>query len=150
VRTPRDAAAAADRLSILSETLLVEQMITDGVAEVLVGVTVDAQFGQVFVLGAGGVLTEMLKDTVTLLPPITSAAIEEALQRLTIGRLLSGYRGKPAGDKAALVDTVMACVRFAQAETERLIELDLNPVIVRPAGLGAVAVDALIRVVEEH
>jgi len=149
VRSTAEAAAAAQRLSAISATLLVEEMVSDGVAEVLVGVTVDPQFGQLLVLGAGGVLTELLRDSVSLLPPFTAASVEAALGRLKVGKLLAGYRGRPPADVAALVQTVLACARYAAANLERLVELDLNPVIVRPAGLGAVAVDALIRL-EEH
>jgi acyl-CoA synthetase (NDP forming) len=139
------AAAAAKRLSSLSGTVLVEEMIADGVAEILVGVTVDPQFGQLLVLGAGGVLTELLRDSVTLLPPFTAGAIAAALGRLRVAPLLHGYRGRPAADFEALVQTALACTRYAAANLEHLVELDLNPVIVRPRGLGAVAVDALIR-----
>ncbi|HUE48552.1 MAG TPA: acetate--CoA ligase family protein [Steroidobacteraceae bacterium] len=149
VRSAAEAGAAAQRLSALSATLLVEEMVSDGVAEVLVGVSVDPQFGQLLVLGAGGVLTELLRDSVSLLPPFTAAAIEAALGRLKLARLLAGYRGRPPADVAALVQTALACTRYAAANLERLVELDLNPVIVRPQGSGAVAVDALIRL-EEH
>src|SRR4029077_1403944 len=76
VRSAADAAAAAQRLSGLSATLLIEQMVTDGVAEILVGITVDPQFGQLLVLGAGGVLTEVLRDSVSLLPPFSAPCIE--------------------------------------------------------------------------
>jgi hypothetical protein len=110
--------------------------------------TVDPQFGQVLLLGAGGVLTELLRDTVTLLPPFAPADIEAALGRLKVSKLLAGFRGKPAGDTAALICTVLACTRYAEANLNSLLELDINPVIVRPAGLGAVAVDALIRLDE--
>jgi len=125
-------------------------MVTDGVAEILVGVTVDPQFGQLLVLGAGGVLTELLRDSITLLPPFDAPAIERALRRLRTARLLDGFRGRPAGDLPALIETVLACSRYAQANLASLTELDINPVIVRPAGLGAVAVDALIRLAEDH
>jgi acyl-CoA synthetase (NDP forming) len=145
VRTAAEAAAAAQRLAILSDSILVEEMVRDGVAEVLIGVSIDAQFGQVLVLGAGGVLTELLQDSASLLPPFTPAAIEAALMRLSIGRLLGGFRGRPRGDVAALVATAMACAHYAEANVDRLVELDINPVIVRPEGRGAVAVDALIR-----
>jgi acyl-CoA synthetase (NDP forming) len=145
IRTAAEAEEVAERLSKLSDSLLVEEMVADGVAEVLVGMTVDPQFGQVLLLGAGGVLTELLRDTVTLLPPFTSEAIEAALRRLKVSKLLAGYRGKPAGDIPALVSTVLACTRYAEANLNALIELDINPVIVRPARRGAVAVDALIR-----
>jgi acyl-CoA synthetase (NDP forming) len=149
LRTSADAAAAAERLSRLSGTLLIEEMVTDAVAEVLVGITVDPQFGALLVLGAGGILAELLRDTTTLLPPFTSAAVQAGLGRLGVGRLLGGYRGRPPGDVPALVRAVLACARYAEENVDRLLELDLNPVIVRPAGLGAVAVDALIRLAEE-
>jgi acetyl-CoA synthetase len=148
IRIPAEAKAAADRLAQLSDTLLVEEMISDGVAEILIGMTVDPQFGQVLVLGAGGVLTELLRDTVSLLPPFTATAIESALKRLKVGKLLAGYRGRPPADIAALVETALACTRYAEANVDRLQEIDINPVIVRPAGRGAVAVDALIRIAE--
>jgi acetate---CoA ligase (ADP-forming) len=149
VRTAADAAAAAEQLSRLSGSLLVEEMVTDGVAEILVGITADPQFGQLLVLGAGGVLAELLKDTAMLLPPFTSEAIQAALGRLGVARLLGGYRGRAPADLPALVRTVLACARYAEENVDRLLEIDLNPVIVRPAGLGAVAVDALVRLVEE-
>jgi len=147
VRTATEAAAAAQRLSALSSTLLVEEMIADGVAEVLVGMRVDPQFGLLLVLGAGGVLTELLRDSVTLLPPFTAPGITAALGRLQVAPLLAGFRGRPAADVPALVETALGCTRYARENLERLAELDLNPVIVRPSGLGAVAVDALIRLV---
>jgi len=147
VRSATEAAAAAQRLSALSSTLLVEEMVADGVAEVLVGMRVDPQFGLLLVLGAGGVLTELLRDSVTLLPPFTATGITGALGRLRVAPLLAGFRGRPAADVPALVETALGCTRYARENLERLAELDLNPVIVRPSGLGAVAVDALIRLV---
>ena len=150
VRTPAEASAAATRLATLSTTLLVEQMITDAVAEVLVGISVDPQFGQVLVLGSGGVLTELWQDSVSLLPPFTAQGIEAALAGLKVARQLAGFRGRPAGDRAALVACVLAIARYAAANLERLAELDVNPVIVRPEGRGVVAVDALIRLTEEN
>jgi acetyl-CoA synthetase len=150
VRSRAEAAAAATRLGALCAQVLVEEMITDGVAEVLVGVTVDPQFGQVLVLGAGGVMTELLHDAVSLLPPFTAAGVAAALAPLKVAALLGGFRGRPAGDIDALVTTVLAVTEYARSRLDTLVELDVNPVIVRPAGRGAVAVDALIRLVEEH
>ena len=124
---------------------IIEEMIADGVVEILIGMTCDPQFGQVLVLGAGGVLTELLRDTVSLLPPFTAPTIEVAVKKLSVGKLLAGYRGRPPADVAALVETALACTRYAAANVDTLLELDINPVIVRPAGRGAVAVDALIR-----
>jgi succinyl-CoA synthetase beta subunit len=149
IRTPAEATAAARALAALSDTLLVEQMIADGVAEILVGVLVDPQFGLTLVLGAGGTLTEILRDSTSLLPPFTSASVAAALQRLNVNRLLAGYRGKSAGDLPALIDAILSVTRYAEAQLARLVELDVNPIIVRPAGAGVVAVDALIRLSKE-
>jgi acetyl-CoA synthetase len=149
VRTTGEAAAAVARLVSLSQTLLVEEMISDGVAEVLAGVIVDAQFGQVLVVGAGGILTELLADTVTLLPPWTPAAIDAALDRLSVAKLLAGFRGKPAGDRSALVAAIAALGAYAAAHLQDLVEIDVNPIIVRPQGRGAVAVDSLVRLQQE-
>jgi acetate---CoA ligase (ADP-forming) len=148
VRTAAEAAQAAERLEPLSDALLIEEMVSDGVAEVLVGITVDPQFGQLLVLGAGGVLTELLRDSATLLPPFDAASVEAALKRLRVAKLLAGFRGRPAGDVPALVEIALAAARYAQANLDTLAELDINPVIVRPNGSGAVAVDALIRLTE--
>src|ERR1700676_54183 len=147
VRSEAEARNAAERLAKLSDTVLVEEMVSDGVAEVLIGVIVDPQFGQVLVLGAGGVFTEILSDSVSLLPPWTHASIEAALRRLSIAQLLDGYRGKPAADVGALIGAILGVARYATENLSALVEIDVNPVIVRPAGLGAVAVDTMIRLI---
>jgi acetyl-CoA synthetase len=145
LRNAAEADAAAKRLAALSPMLLVEEMCSDGVAEILIGVIVDAQFGQVLVLGAGGVFTELMADSVSLLPPWTRESVAAALQRLAMARLFAGYRGKAAADVEALIDAVLSVARYASANLEQLIELDVNPVIVRPVGRGVMAVDAMIR-----
>jgi acyl-CoA synthetase (NDP forming) len=146
IRSAAEAAAAAERLAKLSPNLLVEEMLIDGVAEILVGIIVDAQFGQVLVLGSGGVFTEIIADSVSLLPPWTRDAIATGLRRLTIAKLLGGYRGKPAADVDALIEAILSVARYATANVSRLVELDVNPIIVRPAGRGAVAVDVMLRI----
>jgi acetyl-CoA synthetase len=149
VRDAAQAAAAGNRLATLSDEVLVEQMIDDGIAEILVGVTVDEQFGQVLLLGSGGVQAELWQDTVTLLPPWSREAVVAALRRLKVFALLDGYRGQPAGDVEALIDAIVAIGHYAIAHRETLVELDVNPIIVRPSGKGAIAVDVLIRTAEE-
>jgi acetate---CoA ligase (ADP-forming) len=145
IRTVAEATQSAERLSKLSPMLLVEEMVTDGVAEILIGVIVDPQFGQVLVIGAGGVFTEIMEDSVSLLPPWTRDSIAAGLKSLAIARLFSGYRGKPPVDLDALIGAVLSVARYAAANVSRLVEIDVNPVIVRPRGLGAVAVDTMIR-----
>jgi acetate---CoA ligase (ADP-forming) len=82
---------------------------------------------------------------VTLLPPFTPQAIAAGLRTLKVAKLLDGFRGKPAGDTPALISAVLGVARYAAANLPVLREIDVNPVIVRPAGRGAAAVDALIR-----
>ncbi|MGC6485025.1 MAG: acetate--CoA ligase family protein, partial [Candidatus Puniceispirillales bacterium] len=125
--------------------VLVEEMITDAVAEVIVGIARDPQFGLHLVIGAGGVMTEMLKDTATLMLPASRQVIRSTLDGLKVSALLEGFRGQPAGDREALVDLVMAVQDFAISHAGSLAELDINPVLVRPQGRGVVAVDALLR-----
>jgi acetate---CoA ligase (ADP-forming) len=150
LRSEQEARAAAARLAKLSDQVLVESMISDGVAEVLVGLLVDAQFGLTLVLASGGVLTELVRDSVTLLPPYTRSALAAALRQLAVFRLLSGYRGRPAGDVPALIEAILGITNYATAKLDVLSELDVNPIIVRAAGAGVVAVDALISLSKEQ
>jgi acyl-CoA synthetase (NDP forming) len=141
-----DAVAA---MAHLSDRFLVEQMATEVVAEFIVGVTRDPQFGLALTLGAGGVLVELLQDAVTLLLPASRADVRLALESLRSWPLVCGYRGRPPGDVEALIDAVMAVASYAQANAAQLRELDVNPVLVLPRGHGAVAVDAMIRLTQE-
>jgi hypothetical protein len=76
--------------------------------------------------------------------PVDRSAVEQAIQGLHVAKLLRGYRGKPAGDIDAAVDAVMAVAAFAEAHRDKLVELDVNPLLVMPKGQGAIAVDALV------
>ncbi|HEX6015223.1 MAG TPA: acetate--CoA ligase family protein, partial [Geminicoccaceae bacterium] len=120
-----------------------------GVAELIVGVSRDPQLGLCLVVGAGGVLVELLDDRALLLLPTTEEAVRAAVLGLRATPLLQGFRGRPAGDIEAAVTAALAVARFAQAHADRLAELDVNPLIVRPAGKGAVAADVLVRLVPE-
>lgn len=144
----RDAAAleaALARMAHLSDRFLIETMAQDVVLELIVGVQRDAQFGLTLTLGAGGVLVDLLQDAATLLFPVAQADVLAALQSLKVWPLLTGFRGRPAGDVDALVDAVLAVAAYAQAHAGQLVELDVNPVLVLPQGRGVLAVDALIR-----
>ena len=126
------------------ETLLVEEMISDAVAEVIVGITRDPILGLKLTIGAGGTLAELLEDVSTLILPTSRREIERAIKRLRIFRLIAGWRGMPEGDFDALVGLVEKVCSFAESCAETIVELDLNPVLVRPKSCGAVAVDALL------
>ena len=76
-------------------------MIDDAVAEIIVGVARDPQFGLHLVIGAGGVMTEMLKDTATLMIPAAAEQVRASLAGLKVAALLDGFRGAPPGDTDA-------------------------------------------------
>jgi acyl-CoA synthetase (NDP forming) len=137
--------AAAARMAGLGEALLVEPMVTDGVVELIVGIVRDPQVGLCLVLGSGGVLVELLADRALLLLSTTAAEVRTALLGLKSAPLLDGFRGRPPGDVDAVVEAALAVAAFAAAHADRLVELDINPLIVRPAGKGVVAADVLIR-----
>jgi len=120
---------------------LAEEMATDGVAELLVGLREDPCYGVSLTLGSGGTSAELLADTVTLILPVTSAAVRAGLRRLRLWPLLDGYRGRPRADVDAAVDVIMALQ--AAFVRERIVEIEINPLILRPR--GAVAVDAVLR-----
>jgi acetyl-CoA synthetase len=145
VQNAQGVRAAVHRMAALSDRFLVEQMASQVVAEIIVGVQRDDQFGLSLTLGAGGILVELLQDAQTLLFPVARADVQIALQSLKAWPLLSGFRGRPPGDVPALVDAVLAIAAYAQAHADRLVELDVNPVLVLPAERGVLAVDALIR-----
>jgi acetyl-CoA synthetase len=149
VRDAQGVREAVARMAHLSDQFLVEQMAGQVVAEIIVGVQRDAQFGLSLTLGAGGILVELLQDASTLLFPLERAQVEAALASLKVWPLLAGFRGRAAGDVPALVDAVMAIAAYAQAHANTLHELDVNPVLVLPAGQGVLAVDALIRLTGE-
>ena len=125
------------------DSFLMEQMITGAVCEILIGVVADPAHGFVLTLAAGGVMTEILKDSTTLVLPVTSQDVTEAFQRLKIAPILNGYRGQPAADMAALVDAVMSVQSYVQQNMNDVLEVEINPIIATPT--TAIAVDALIR-----
>ena len=134
------------RLFGLSDTLLVEQMVTDSVAELLIGVSYDPVFGHYLILGFGGILVELIKDREILLFPVDRAAIIAALERLKTWPLLNGFRNRALADVEAVVDTVMAVAELIESRRDEIVELEINPLMVRPQHHGAVVADALIRV----
>jgi acyl-CoA synthetase (NDP forming) len=139
------ARAAAGALLALGGEVLVERMIDDAVAELIVGIDRDPLFGPYLVVGSGGVLVELVADRRILLMPADAEEIARAIGALKAAKLIAGFRGRPAGDLAAAVDAVLAVQRFALDHADRLLELDVNPLMVRPLGRGAVAADALVR-----
>lgn len=138
---PEDVEQAARDMG--AEAFLVEEMVTDGVVELLLGVVRDPAHGFVLTLAAGGVTTELLEDSTSLLLPVDAKEIEQALNRLRCAPLLAGYRGRPAADVGTVVQAVQAVQQFVVANAASLDEVEINPLICTPT--RAVAADALIR-----
>jgi acyl-CoA synthetase (NDP forming) len=136
---------AATEMTGLSDRLLVEQMVDGAVLELIVGVRSDAQFGLALTVGAGGALVELIQDTITILLPATADDIRAALRRLRVWPVLAGFRGRTV-DLAPVVDAIANVAAIAYDHAERLVEFEVNPLLVLPD--GAVAVDALIRLAE--
>ncbi len=139
--------ASADLFKI-SNRLYCESMVQSSVAELIVGITRDPQFGLVLTIGSGGILVEILRDAQTLIMPVTRNDIASALNNLKSAPLFSGYRGKPTADINAAIEAILAIQHYAFAEADRLVELDVNPLLLCADGKGAYAADALI-VLEE-
>ena len=121
---------------------LVERMGKKGV-ELIIGGRNDPEWGAVILAGFGGVQAEILKDVRLLAPDLSKDEIAQELNQLKSAELLHGFRGSPALDIAAVAGIIEKVGALLRAEP-RIREIDLNPVIVYPAGLGAIALDALM------
>jgi acyl-CoA synthetase (NDP forming) len=120
----------------------VQQMIAGG-QEVIIGIKRDPTFGPLVMFGLGGVYVEALADVSFRLAPLTAADAWEMLGEVRSARLLTGLRGAPAADRAALVDAIV-CVGQLAADHPEIVELDINPLLVLPEGRGVIALDARI------
>ncbi|MGH8433363.1 MAG: acetate--CoA ligase family protein, partial [Pseudomonas sp.] len=125
------------------ERVLLERMAAPPLAELIVGIKRENGFGLALVIGAGGILVELLKDSRSLLLPTTEGAIREALLSLRSAPLLQGFRGRATVDMEALVRAIRAVADYTCENAGQLLELDVNPLLVNAQ--GAIAVDALIR-----
>jgi hypothetical protein len=124
--------------------VLVQAMAEPGI-EVIVGARRDAQFGPLVLVGLGGILAEALDDVAIRLAPVDRDEAAAMIAELRGAAILEGVRGRPAVDRVAVVDVVVA-LGAAMIAHDEWSEVDLNPVVAGP--IGAVAVDALV-VVED-
>ena len=118
---------------------LAQEMV--GGTEMLVGARDDALYGPMIILGAGGVMVELMRDVAIRLLPITTDDARSMLGELKSAALLDGFRGAPVADKDALISAVVALGDFYLNHRHVLADLEINPLMVRPAGEGVCAVD---------
>jgi acyl-CoA synthetase (NDP forming) len=137
---PALAAAYTDLATRLGLRALVCQTVPAG-TELALGITTDPELGPLIVVGAGGVLVELLADRAVALPPVTAAQAADLVGELRVARLLAGVRGARPADLGAVTQAICGLSELAIELGDQLEALDINPLICSPA--GAVAVDAL-------
>jgi acyl-CoA synthetase (NDP forming) len=112
------------------DNFLMESMVEDVIAELMVGISTDPQFGQMLVIAGGGILVELMRDSTTLLLPTSDGQIDNAIRNLKCFKLLNGFRGKPKVDIRLIVDTIRSVITLAETHCDSLVEMDINPLLV--------------------
>ncbi len=151
-----DAAAVADAFRKISAAVrashpaadirgvLVQRMAPKGV-EMIAGAVADAAFGPQVSIGLGGVLVEILRDVAMAPAPFSAGDAARLVDGLRGAPLLAGWRGAPAADGAAFAELAARLSRLASDLSDRVLEIELNPILVHPRGQGVSVVDALVR-----
>jgi acyl-CoA synthetase (NDP forming) len=133
-------AAYQDMSARLGPRVLVCEAIAPG-TELALGITHDPDLGPLIVVGAGGILVELLADRAVALPPVSRDRARQMIGRLRVAALLAGVRGQPPADLDAVAGAIAGLSAIACELGSELEALDINPLICGPA--GAVAVDIL-------
>ena len=153
IASPKELDAAWERLhanlaahhpGVEIDGILVQSMAPADSVEALVGVLRDEAFGPAVVMGLGGIFVELLKDTALELAPLEADEAARMISGLKGAALLRGFRGRSPADEDALVDLVVKIGRLAYVLQNEISALDLNPVMVLPAGQGVRIVDIVI------
>ena len=128
---------------ISKKHVIVEKMIGDAVVELLVGIVHDPAHGMLLTVGAGGVLTEILSDTSSILLPSSKNEVFECFNQLKISKIAKGYRGALGVDINQIIDAIMKIQDFVLDNRDKLFEIEINPLIVTTSEV--IVADALIR-----
>lgn len=126
------------------EGVLIQQMIQP-VLEVACGIVRDPQFGPLVMVGRGGTEVELIGDLAFELAPLTELQISLMLERTTLGKLLTGYRGQIGADQTALVDIIQRLAQIV-CDWPQIVELEVNPIAVMSDGNGCFAIDSRVRI----
>jgi acetate---CoA ligase (ADP-forming) len=124
---------------------LVQEMVSG--VEIIVGAQSDPLYGPLLLIGAGGIMVELVRDAALRLLPVSAAEVTAMIDGLKASRLIAGYRGKPPADRKALEAAALALARFYLDHRARIAEIEINPLIVRTS--GALAVDVRVAWHEE-
>ena len=128
---------------ISKKHVIVEKMIGDAVVELLVGIVHDPAHGMLLTVGAGGVLTEILSDTSSILLPSSKSEVLDCFNQLKISKIAKGYRGALGVDINQIIDAIMKIQDFVLDNKDKLFEIEINPLIVTTSEV--IVADALIR-----
>jgi acetyltransferase len=119
---------------------LVQEMVSG--VEAIVGARTDPLYGPMLLIGSGGVLVELLKDAALRMLPVEAHDASAMVDGLKLAKLIAGFRGRPAADRAALEKAALALGRFFLDHRARIDDIEINPLMVREH--GAVAVDVRV------
>jgi acetate---CoA ligase (ADP-forming) len=108
----------------------------------------DPVFGPVVMLGLGGIFVEVLRDVTFRIAPFGVEEARRMIAELRGRAMLEGARGQPPCDIEALAQALSKLSVFAKAKSAEFTSIDINPLLVRPKGEGAAALDALILTAE--
>ncbi|HTE04468.1 MAG TPA: acetate--CoA ligase family protein, partial [bacterium] len=125
--------------------VLVQKMVPG--VETILGINRDPQFGPILMFGLGGIYVEVFRDVTFRLAPIRELGAQRMVESIKAGQILRGVRGRPPADVEALLECIERLSQLA-VEIPEIAELDINPLMVLPAGQGAAVVDARLRLLE--
>ncbi|MBI5133046.1 MAG: acetate--CoA ligase family protein [Rhodopseudomonas palustris] len=125
-------------------TRVLVQPMSSGLGEVLLGYRIDRDVGPIILLAAGGIYTEIYRDRSIRLAPVDLASAHEMIDELASSRIFKGFRNRPRGDLGALARAIVALSNLAR-QPGRVVDAEINPLLVRAEGEGVVAVDALVQ-----
>ena len=137
------AAVVAYDPTALTDDFLIEAHVPQPLAEMVVGLRRDPQFGWSLTLGSGGIYVELLQDTKTLLLPTDGSQIAKAIRSLKLFALLDGFRNRPKTDLTSLSAQILSLCHFVQNTKNHLQEIEINPLFIYET--HGLAVDALVR-----
>jgi acyl-CoA synthetase (NDP forming) len=124
---------------------LLAQPMEPGLAEALIGYRLDPQVGPIVTLASGGILAEIYRDTAVRLAPTDKVTAQEMIEEVKGLAPVRGYRGLPPGDLDALADAIVALSQLARLGGRPIAEAEINPILIKAPGAGAIAVDGLVR-----
>jgi hypothetical protein len=130
-------------LSMKANSFLIEEMVNDNIVELLVGVIRDPAHGFILSIAAGGTLTELIKDSSSIIIPAQQCEIINALEKLKVFKLISGYRGKMKANLDAIIQSIISIQNFVINYADSIEEIEVNPLIC--GSKKAIAADILLR-----